>query len=382
MTRVAIVGGARTPVAKMGRAYRDVHPADLLAVSIGAALSDAGVEAGRVDQALFGATGQAGGQAQNVGRNAWLAAGLPHEVPAMTMDAQCPSSHLAAHLGAATIASGDASVVVVGGVESLTRVPMFTTAQAGLDRPIPATLTERWDMPHQGESAERAADRYAISRRACDEYGVRSHQAAAAAWKAGRFDDEATFVRADGAPLLRSDEGVRADSDIVKASALSPVYRPDGVNTAANSSQLSDGSAALVLASEEMCERDGLSPLAWIRSATWVGNDPDIIFDGPVDATEKVLDRAGIRTEDIALAEVHEAYAVPVLIWQQHFGFDLDRINVDGGAISIGHPFGASGARQMLHLAHALRHAGGGLGLATMCGGGGVATATIIESAV
>lgn len=381
MTRVALVGGVRTPIAKMGRAYRDVHPVDLLAAAVTGALAATGVDPGAVDQVLVGATGQAGGQAQNVGRNAWLAAGLPHEVPAATMDAQCPSSHLATHLGAASIASGDASVVLTGGVESLTRVPMFAPTQVGADTPIPSSLAARRDMPHQGEAAERAADEYGITREACDRYGVRSHLAAHAAWEAGRFDDETTPVAVDGVGLLRRDEGIRPDSALETAARLTPVYRPDGVNTAANSSQLSDGSVALVLASEEACARRGLAPLAWIHTATWVGSDPDIIFDGPVAATEKALDRAGIAIDAVARFEVHEAYAVPVLIWQEHFGVDLDRVNVDGGAISIGHPFGASGARQLLHLAHALRAAGGGLGLSTMCGGGGLATATVLESA-
>lgn len=381
MTRVAIVAGARTPVAKKDKAYRDVHPVDLLATSLTNALSASGVEPGWVDQLLAGATMQAGGQAQNVGRNAWLAAGLPYDVPGTTLDAQCPSSHLATHLGAQSIATGDASVVVIGGVESLTRVPMGTPAEATDDSPFPPSLTARWDMPHQGEAAERAADKYAVSRAACDQYGVRSHLAAHAAWEQGRFAREISPVVVGGGALLDRDEGIRPDSSIAKASALPPVYRPDGVNTAANSSQLSDGSVALVLASEEACHRHGLNPLAWIRAATWVGSDPDIIFDGPVGATKKILERAQIGIGEVDLFEVHEAYAIPVLIWQEHFGVDLELVNIHGGAISIGHPFGASGARQLLHLAYALNDAGSGIGLSTMCGGGGLATATVIEAA-
>lgn len=381
MNRVAIVAGVRTPVAKAGRSYRDVHPVDLLATSINGAVAAAGIDPGQIDMGLIGTTGQAAGQAQNVGRNAWLSAGFPNRVPVSTLDAQCPSSQLTAHLGAAAIAAQDADVVVCGGVESLTRVPMGSAAAAGEDGPFSPSLTTLWDMPHQGEAAERAAEKYGITRAASDEYGVRSHLAAHAAWERGAFAAEIVPVTAGGETLLQRDEGIRPDSSVDKAGALPPVYREDGVNNAANSSQLSDGSAAMILASEEACRRLGLAPLAWIRSSTWVGNDPDIIFDGPIDATKKILDRSGLSLGDMKLIEVHEAYAVPVLIWTDHFGVALDRVNVDGGAISIGHPFGASGARQLLHLACALRAAGGGVGLSTMCGGGGIAIATIIESA-
>ena len=381
MNRVAIVAGVRTPVAKKDKSYRDVHPVDLLATSFIGAIAAAGLDPADVDMGLAGATGQAGGQAQNIGRNAWLSAGFPMAVPISTLDAQCPSSQLATHLGAASIAAGDASVVITGGVESLTRVPMGVATKVGDDGPISPSLSARWDMPHQGEAAERAADKYGITREACDEYGVRSHLAAHAAWERGAFDNEIVPVTVDGTVLLDRDEGIRPDSSVDKARNLPSVYRPDGVNNAANSSQLSDGSAAMVLASEEACARLGLSPLAWIRSTTFVGNDPDIIFDGPNDATAKILDRTGLTLDQMKLIDVHEAYAVPVLIWQEHFGVSLDRVNLDGGAISIGHPFGATGARQLLHLAHALRAAGGGIGLSTMCGGGGIATATIIESA-
>ncbi|MGW7207565.1 thiolase family protein [Streptomyces sp. NPDC054837] len=380
MTRVAIVAGVRTPIAKKDKAYRDVHPVDLLATSFSGALAAAGIDPANVDMGLAGATGQVGGQAQNIGRNAWLSSGLPMTVPIATLDAQCPSSQLATHLGVASIMAGDASVVITGGVESLTRVPTGIAGTLGEDGPISQSLRAHWDMPHQGEAAERAADKYGITREACDEYGVRSHLAAHAAWERGAFDNETVHITVDGTVLLNRDEGIRPDSSIEKAGKLPSVYRPDGVNNAANSSQLSDGSAAMILASEEACARLGLSPLAWIRSTTFVGNDPDIIFDGPNDATAKILHRTGLTLDDMRLIDVHEAYAVPVLIWKEHFGVSLDRVNLDGGAISIGHPFGATGARQLLHLAHALCAAGGGIGLSTMCGGGGIATATVIES--
>ncbi|WP_406485936.1 thiolase family protein [Streptomyces phaeochromogenes] len=380
MTRVAIVAGVRTPIAKKDKAYRDVHPVDLLATSFSGALAAAGIDPANVDMGLAGATGQVGGQAQNIGRNAWLSSGLPMTVPIATLDAQCPSSQLATNLGVASIMAGDASVVITGGVESLTRVPTGIAGTLGEDGPISQSLRAHWDMPHQGEAAERAADKYGITREACDEYGVRSHLAAHAAWERGAFDNETVHITVGGTVLLNRDEGIRPDSSIEKAGKLPSVYRPDGVNNAANSSQLSDGSAAMILASEEACARLGLSPLAWIRSTTFVGNDPDIIFDGPNDATAKILHRTGLTLDDMRLIDVHEAYAVPVLIWQEHFGVSLDRVNLDGGAISIGHPFGATGARQLLHLAHALRAAGGGIGLSTMCGGGGIATATVIES--
>ena len=277
MTRVAIVSGVRTPIAKKYKSYREVHPVDLLATSFNGALAAAGVDPQSVDMGLAGATGQVGGQAQNIGRNAWLSSGLPISVPISTLDAQCPSSQLATHLGAASIGAGDASVVITGGVESLTRVPTGVAATVGEDGPISQSLHAHWDMPHQGEAAERAADKYGITRDACDEYGVRSHLAAHAAWERGAFDDEIVHVAVDGTVLLSR----------------------DGVNNAANSSQLSDGSAAMVLASEEACARFGLTPLAWIHSTTWTGNDPDIIFDGPNDATAKILARTGLALDQM-----------------------------------------------------------------------------------
>lgn len=381
MQRVAIVTGSRTPIGKAGKAYRDIHPTDLLRASFVESIKRAGVQDESVDRVLVGCTHQTGDQAINVGRNAWLAGGLSHMTPALTLDAQCCSGQEVASLASGLIASAQADVIVVGGVESLSRVPSGSTMAESVGNPYSDALTRLWDMPHQGSAGERVARKYGVTRRAADEYGVASHLRAAAAWSEGRLADEVVLVPGSDGPVLTTDEGIRAGASVESAADLQPAFETDGIITAANSSQLSDGAASLVLASETAVEEQGLSPLAWIIETTSTGADPSLMLEGPLNATDRLLQRTGLGIADFDAFEVHEAFAVPVLVWMDRFGVAHQDVNTDGGAIAMGHPFGASGARQLLHLAHHLRRGGGGRGIQTMCGGGGLGVATVLESA-
>ncbi|MDT0307324.1 thiolase family protein [Streptomyces sp. DSM 44917] len=380
MPRVAVVAARRTPVAKGGRAYAAVHPVDLLAGVLADLVGSlAPVPAEDIGEVLVGCTHQGAEQAVNTGRNAWLAAGLPLTTPATTLDAQCGSSQQAANLAHALVASGQRDLVLAAGVESLTRVPMFSTWQ---DRnPYSPALLERFDMPHQGVAAERMARKYGVTRADADAWGYESHTRAARAWASGAFAAETSLVTGRGTALLDRDEGIRADTTPEALARLKPVYDPAGVTTAGNASQISDGASAVVLASATACDRYGLSPLAWIEDTVTVGVDPEIMLEGPIVATERLLERNGRRIEDIAHIELHEAFAVPVCAWLSVHRADPARVNPDGGAIGIGHPFGASGTRQLAHLAHALHASGPGTwGLQAMCAGGGIGTGTLLRS--
>lgn len=377
---VAVVAGVRTPVGKAGRAYAEVHPVDLLAASLRAALARSGVPGERVDQVLVGCTHQGGDQSFNVGRNAWLAAGLSERVPATTLDTQCGSSQQAVNLAAALVASGQAEIVVAAGLESLTRVPMFSTREVHGGHPYPASQLERYEMPHQGLAAERIARKYGVTRAASDAWGARSHQLADAAWRGGRFTDEIVLIEQADQVVLERDEGIRRDTTAQALAALQPAFAPDGIVTAGSSSQLSDGSAAVVVASRRACEVLELEPLAWIRSTATVGVDPDLMMEGPIVATTALLNRARLDATKIDLFELHEAFAPVIQAWFTVHQVDPDRVNIDGGAIGIGHPFGASGARQVAHLAHRLRYHGR-WAIQAMCCGGGIGTGTLLEAA-
>lgn len=381
MNQIAIVAGTRTPIGRAGRAYRDVHPADLLGASLAATARAAGVEDGAIDRVLVGCTHQMGDQAMNIGRNASLAAGFSHMTPALTLDAQCCSGQEVASLGAALIGSGQADLVMVGGVESLSRVASGSTFGPALGDPYPPSLASRWDMPHQSVAGERMARRYDVSRAAADDYGVASHQRAAKAWENGTMVEEILRIEGPDGPLLEIDEGVRPDSTLAAAAGLAPAFDAEGILTAANSSQLSDGAASLLLASEKALATHQLNPLAWITATAATGADPSLMLEGPLHATERVLARTGLSIGSFDAFEVHEAFAVPVIVWMEHFGVPHADVNIDGGAIAMGHPFGASGTRQLLHLALQLRRGGGGRGLQAMCGGGGLGTATVLEAA-
>ncbi|MCA2230319.1 thiolase family protein [Nonomuraea aurantiaca] len=367
MRQVAVAGGMRTPFAKAGGAYADIHPADLL----GTVLSALNIV--DVDQVLIGCTQQGGDQSYNIARNAWLAAGLPIEVPASTIDTVCGSSQQTVNLAAALVASGQADVVVAGGVESLSRTPMFSTWGDG--NPFSPRQLELYDMPNQGVAAERIARKYGVTREQSDEIGFRSHQRATAAWEEGRFDDEIIPIAG-----ITRDNGIRPDADLARMAKLRPVYEDDGIVTAGSASQLSDGAAAVVVASDDACERLGLRPLAWIRGSVTVGVDPDLMLEGPLVATNRLLERFDLEPDDIARFELHEAYATVIGAWQNTINADSERVNPDGGAIAIGHPFGASGARQMLRLARHLSDSTD-YGLQAMCCGGGIGTGTLLQGA-
>lgn len=381
MTRVAIVGGTRTPFGKAGHALREVHPVDLLAHTFRATIDKVGVDAQEIDRVIAGCTHQAGDQAFNIGRNGWLAAGLPDLVPALTLDAQCCSGQEAANLAFGMIASDQAETAVIAGVDSQSRVASGSTYGPDLGDPYPASLKQLWSMPHQGRAAERMAVRYGVSRTSADEYGVTSHLRAARAWDAGVFDDEVVAMPTPAGAVLTIDEGIRRDSSVEKSGSLRPAYGCDGIVTAANASQLSDGAASLLIASDAACERLGLEPLAWISGTASVGADPETMMEGPLHATGRVLEKSGMTVHDLELVEIHEAYAIPVLVWMQRWGVPRDIVNIHGGAISLGHPFGSSGVRQLLHLAGALHGRGSGVGLQTMCGGGGLGVASILNAA-
>lgn len=381
MDRVGIVAGARTPFGKATKGYRGVHPVDLLATAMRGAVAAAGVDPESIDRALVGCTHQIGEQSFNIGRNAWLAAGFPELKSTLSLDAQCCSGQEVVNLAHALIGVGSDDVILAGGVESLTSVPSGSTMAPELGNPYPQSLTDRTSMPHQSEAVELMAAKYGVTRADADQFGVTSHLRAAAAWADGVFDSEVVFVDGPEGPVLTTDEGVRGDSSVEKAAQLRSSYVEGGIVNAANASQLSDGAAAVVVASESACGRLGLTPDAWITATASVGADPALMLEGPIHATRKVLDRTGLSIEDIDVFEVHEAFAVPVLVWMREYGIDPERVNLHGGAISLGHPFGASGTRQIVHLSRYLQQSGKTRGLQVMCGGGGLGVATLLERA-
>jgi len=381
MTEAYIVSALRTPVGRRRGGLAGVHPVDLSAHTIGAVVGRAGIDPALVDDVIWGCVGQVGAQAFNVARTAGLSAGLPESVPATTIDRQCGSSQQAVHFAAQAIRSGDQDVVVAGGVEVMSLVPLGIGAtlgqEAGLGHPRSgAGWAARYGDQEisQFRGAELIAQEWSISREDMEEFALRSHQRAAEAVDGGLFDDEIVPVED-----VKRDEGPRRDSTLERLAALKTLVE-GGRMTAGVASQISDGSAALLLASGEACERHGLTPLARVHTTAVVGSDPVKMLSGPIPATAKVLERAGLRLDDIDAFEVNEAFAPIVLAWQRATGASIDKTNVNGGAIALGHPLGATGARLMTSLVHHLRRTGGRYGLQTMCEGGGMANATIIEA--
>jgi acetyl-CoA C-acetyltransferase len=349
-----------------------------------AAVQRARLDAVRVDQVLVGCVTQVGDQAYNVGRMAWLTAGLPYTVPATTLDAQCGSSHQAVSLGAALIGSGGAEVVVAAGVELMTRHPLGSNVAGGDGEPFGDVYRSRYDVTTQGEAAERIADRWGIDRAECDALGLRSQELAGDAWAGQRFDAEIVAVDQPGDDssriVLDRDSGLR-ETTLDGLAKLKPAFRPDGRHHAGNSSQISDGAAAVVLASDFAVQELGLTALGEITGFVAVGVDPVLKLTGPIPATKSLLARTGLSISDIDLFEVNEAFASVIGAWLRETGAPLDRVNVNGGAIALGHPVGASGARLHATAVHELRRRGGGRALVTMCCGGGLGTATLIEVA-
>jgi acetyl-CoA C-acetyltransferase len=390
MPDVVIIDAVRTPVGRRHGGLCGVHPAELLGTALTALLQRTGIDPAVVGQVVSGCVSQVGEQSFNIARTAWLAAGLPLSTPATTVDTQCGSSQQAANLAASLVASGVVDVAVAAGVESMSRVPIGSSSsrKLGFGVPIPEPYFKRYEFTSQFEGAERIAERWGITRTDTDAFGLRSQQLAAQAWGESRFDTQITPVEApvvdqDGKPTgewvrVHRDEGLRQTTAEALA-ALKPVGRPDGVHTAGTSSQISDGAGALLLTTAARAAQLGLTPRARVVDQCLVGVDPVLMLTGPIDATNLLLERAGIGIGDIDLFEINEAFASVVLAWQKETGADLAKVNVNGGAIALGHPLGATGARLMTTLLHELERTGGRYGLQTMCEGGGQANVTIIE---
>jgi acetyl-CoA acyltransferase len=378
-----VVGAVRTPVGRRDGGLAGVHAVDLGAVALRALVERSGVDPMLVDDVIMGCVSQVGEQSVNVARNAWLAAGLPEEVPATTIDRQCGSSQQAVQFAAQGIMAGAYQLVVAGGVEHMTRVPMGST-MSGPGVPFGPTMHDRYQgrLVPQGISAELITEKWGLTRQEQDEYALRSHRRAAAAQDAGRFDAQLVPVQApgpNGEAWVRADEGVRRDTSLEKLAGLKPVFRPDGQVTAGNSSQISDGAAALLLASRATAERLGLRPLARFAGFALAGVDPVLMLTGVIPAAERVLRQTGLGLDDLDVIEINEAFASVVLAWGREVEPNWERVNPNGGAIALGHPLGASGARIMTDLVAELERGGGRYGLQVMCEGGGMANATVLE---
>ena len=388
MREAVIVEAVRSPVGRKGGKLSGWHPVDLLAEVLGAAVERTGIDPSQVEDNITGCVSQTGEQAINIARNAWLAAGLPEEVPSVTIDRQCGSSQQSAHFAAQGVMAGAYDLVIASGIEHMTRVPMGITAQQGPGFPFSQRLMDRYEggLVPQGVSAEIIADRWGLSREALDDFGARSHELSAKARDDGRFEQEILPIKVegeDGSELFEHDEGIRYPVNREKMATLPTPFKEDGVVTAGNSSQISDGAAALVIASREKAEELGLRPRARFHTFALAGVDPITMLTGPIPATRRALDRAGLSLQDIEVVEINEAFASVVLAWKKELEIPDDwfeeHVNPNGGAIALGHPLGASGARLMTSLLHELERREARYGLQTMCEGGGQANATIVE---
>ncbi len=385
MATAVIVDAVRTPAGRRGGKLKDWHPVDLLSEVLKTLVERNDLDPGLVEDVIAGCVSQTGEQSVNVARNAALAAGFPESVPGTTIDRQCGSSQQAAHFAAQGVMAGVYDIVIAAGVEVMTRVPMGITMQQGPGIPFGPRMVERYEngLVPQGISAELIADKWGITREELDQISADSHQRASRATEEGRFDGQIVPIEVsngDGTvELMTRDEGIRPTTTTEVLAGLSPAFKTDGVVTAGNSSQISDGAAAVLIMSEEKANELGLKPRARFHSFSLAGVDPVTMLTGPIPATEKVLAKAGLDIDDIDLFELNEAFASVVAVWLKETGADWDKTNVNGGAIALGHPLGASGAKLMTTLVNELERSGGRYGLQTMCEGGGMANATIIE---
>jgi len=385
MPTAVIVDAVRTPLGRRNGALKDVHPVDLAALTLDSIVQRNDLDPDLVEDVIMGCVMQVGDQAVNVGRNAALAAGFPESVVGTTVDRQCGSSQQAAHFAAQGVIAGAYDVVIAAGVESMTRVPMgasFTPGSQPFGPKVFARYQERGGLVPQGISAELIAEKWNISREDNDRFSVESHLRAAQATDEGRFEREIVPVEVAaeaGTTTFSRDEGIRPDSSLEKLAALKPAFKPDGVITAGNSSQISDGAAAVLVTSEEAASRLGLTPRARFHSFALAGVDPVFMLTGPIPATTKVLERAKMTLDQMDLVEINEAFAPVVLAWEKEHHPDMAKVNVNGGAIALGHPLGCSGARLAATLVSELERTGGRWGLQVMCEGGGMANAMIIE---
>jgi acetyl-CoA acyltransferase len=378
MRDAVIVEAIRTPVGRRNGGLSGVHPADLSAHVLRSLVERAGVGPSAVDDVVWGCVTQVSEQTADIARTAVLTAGWPETVTGVTVDRQCGSSQQAVHFAAAGLIAGHYDVVVAGGVESMSRVPMGSSAGDG--EPYPEAFRARYDgvIPNQGIGAEMIAERWGISRTQADEFAVSSHEKAAAARAEGRFEAQIAPVSLLDGTVVSQDEGIRPSS-VETLAGLKTVFKADGVITAGNSSQISDGSAALLMTTTEKARELGLRPIARVHTAVLAGADPVMMLTAPIPATRKVLQRSGLRLDEIGAFECNEAFAPVPLAWLAEIGADSKALNPDGGAIALGHPLGGSGARIMTTLVHHMRNNGIRYGLQTMCEGGGQANATILE---
>ncbi len=393
MREAVIVEAVRTPLGrgKQTGALYPVHAVDLAAKALGALVERARIDPAEVEDVVMGCVSQVGEQGLNVGRNAALAAGFPETVCGTSVDRQCGSSQQALHFAAQGVIAGAYDVVIAAGVESMSRVPMGTSIGIG-GQPFGPTMMQRYTdqnlygvggLVQQGISAEIIADKWKLSRETLDSFSVGSHQKAAAATRNGWFANEIVPVevrRPDGTrDVITTDEGIRPDSSLEKLMGLKPAFKEDGVITAGNSSQITDGAAAVLVMEKQRALDMGFRPRARFHAFALGGVDPVIMLTGPIPATKNILERAGLSLKDIDVVEINEAFAPVVLAWERELKADMSKVNLNGGAIALGHPLGCSGARLMTTLVNILERTGGRYGLQTMCEGGGMANATIIE---
>ena len=384
MRDAVIVEAVRTPVGKRNGGLAGVHPADLSAHVLRELVARAGVDAALIDDVIWGCVSQVGDQGVNIGRSAVLNAGFPDTVPGTTIDRQCGSSQQSIHFAAAGLVAGHYDLAVAGGVESMSRVPMMSNIGTGMEPPQlpfgPGFFARYGDnIPNQGIGAEMIAEQWGISRQQMDEFALASHEKAAAAQDAGAFVAQIAPVTTPDGTLISLDEGIRRGGTLEKLGQLKPAFKPDGGVTAANASQISDGSAAVLMTTSENAAKLGLTPIVRIHTAVLAGADPIIMLTAPIPATAKALAKSGLSIDQIGAFEVNEAFASVPLAWLKDTGADEKSLNANGGAIALGHPLGGSGARITTTLIHHMREHGIQYGLQTMCEGGGMANATIFE---
>jgi len=378
---VVIVEAVRTPMGRRAGVLSGIHPNNLGALVLNEVVRRAGIESSLVEDVVFGCVDQVGEQGANVARNVLLTADFPYETPATTVDRQCGSSQQAIHFAANLIQAGTCDITIGGGVESMSRVPLGATIMQGPGAPFQPELLAKYELTPQGISAEEIARKWGIGRQEADEFALESQEKARRARDEGRFDREIlpVDVKLEGLPAtIKTDEGIR-DTSLEKLASLQASFREDGVHHAGNSSQITDGAAALLLMAKEKAKELGLRARARVVGQAVVGSDPVLMLTGPITATPKVLAKAGLKLGDIDLIEINEAFASVVLAWKREIGPDMSKVNVNGGAIALGHPLGATGARLMTTLLHELERTGGRYGMQLMCCGGGLGTATIIE---
>jgi acetyl-CoA acyltransferase len=377
-----LLDAVRTPFGKRDGALKEIHPVDLLGGLLQGLLRRTRIEPGKVDDVIMGCVDQVGEQGANIARNAWLSAGLPESVPATTVDRQCGSSLQAVQFAAQGVMAGQYDLVIAGGVESMSRIPIMSTLGRGMGTPMTEGIRERYRLEgnwfDQAYGADMIAKQWSLTREDLDRYAYNSHRRASAARARGYFQQEILPVQTH--VRVEEDEGIRDNPSLEKMAQLPPAFDHVDLITAGNASQISDGASALLIGSKEAVEAYGLRPLARFVAFAVVGADPVTMLTGPIPATRKVLQRAGLRVEDIDLFEINEAFAPVVLAWQKEIGVPLEKVNVNGGAIALGHPLGATGGRLVGSLAYELRRRNARYGLIAICEGGGMANATIIEA--